>query len=117
MTGRLRLGKTSTFIRHSARPLPTSRPARATRTVIGWRMAKTIGFIGTLPEVPGRERLQRWKATVGRSGRPGGRGGIARPPTSFPHRTFTMYSCRRGPARGFFAVLRLKMLVRAKEEV
>ena len=35
----------SIFIRSSAKPLATKRPASSTTTVTGCRMAKTIGFI------------------------------------------------------------------------
>src|SRR5579872_1130393 len=45
MTGKSRLGKMSIFMREYARALPTITLASATRTVMGWRIAKTIGFI------------------------------------------------------------------------
>src|SRR5690242_16196749 len=46
MTGTLRSGKTSTFMRVTARPAPRARAAMPTMTLIGCRRAKTMGFIG-----------------------------------------------------------------------
>src|SRR5262245_59013836 len=46
MTGTLRSGKMSTFMRLTARTLPATRAAMATITVIGCRRANTMGFIG-----------------------------------------------------------------------
>src|SRR4051794_39862487 len=45
MTGRFSSGKMSTRMRQTARPLPATRARMATMTVIGWRSAKTIGFM------------------------------------------------------------------------
>src|SRR5713226_6078761 len=49
MTGRLRLGKISIFIRDTARILPSTMAKTATITDTGCLNAKTIGFIGAMP--------------------------------------------------------------------
>src|SRR5262245_32762058 len=54
MTGRLRLGKMSTFMRDTARPLPNTMPAMATMTLMGWRRAKVIGFMRSLLQLRSR---------------------------------------------------------------
>src|SRR5437764_3003490 len=54
MTGRLRFGKMSIDIRSTARTLPRATATTATITVIGRRIAKTIGFMRARPE-NGRE--------------------------------------------------------------
>src|SRR5262245_58788980 len=45
MTGRFRSGKTSIFMRCTGRTLPPTIATMATRTVMGRRNAKTIGFM------------------------------------------------------------------------
>src|SRR5262245_54137178 len=50
MTGRLRSGKTSIFIRCTARTLPPTIATMATMTVMGCRSAKTIGFMRVIPQ-------------------------------------------------------------------
>src|SRR5579859_1162042 len=49
MTGRLRLGKMSTFMRQKASALPKMMARMPTITVIGCRKANIIGFIVNLP--------------------------------------------------------------------
>src|SRR5262249_43529348 len=50
MTGRLRSGKTSIFMRCTARTLPPTIATMATMTVMGCRSAKTIEFIRVVPQ-------------------------------------------------------------------
>src|SRR4051812_9065693 len=49
MTGRFKFGKMSIGMRRTARTLPSATATTATITVSGRLMAKSIGFMGSLP--------------------------------------------------------------------
>src|SRR5438270_294696 len=65
MTGRLRLGKMSIFMRQTARPLPATMATMATITATGWRNAKRIGFMRSRRQGPGANRAREAGVAVG----------------------------------------------------
>src|SRR4051812_6346986 len=98
MTGCFRSGKTSIFVRHIARALPTIRPASRTMTVRGRLSVKSVGFIS------GAVRRGGGGGRAGGVGRGEARGGAGSGPAS-PRRVGPGLLVRGREVRGSGVVL------------